>query len=149
MKLIIQLGDSAIPLIKGINGAKKSLDIVIFRFDHGEIERTDECGGPWLRSARTHRGYEPRRLHGQPSERAQAVEHVTARRPEGVVDLRSGGQRSGFGPSPRRARGRRRGRQNDRETEEQEPAKVMHAVKEAVKDAVKDVVERVAIGDKG
>ncbi len=39
MKLIIQPGESVIPLIKGINGAKKSVNVVIFRFDHGEIER--------------------------------------------------------------------------------------------------------------
>jgi phosphatidylserine/phosphatidylglycerophosphate/cardiolipin synthase-like enzyme len=39
VKLIIQPGDSVIPLIKSINRAKKSLEVVIFRFDHGEIER--------------------------------------------------------------------------------------------------------------
>jgi cardiolipin synthase len=39
MKLLIQPGDSAGPLIKGINDAKKTIEIAIFRFDHAEIEK--------------------------------------------------------------------------------------------------------------
>src|SRR5438045_118287 len=39
VKLIIQPGDSLVPLIRGINGAKNSVEIVIFRFDRGEIQR--------------------------------------------------------------------------------------------------------------
>jgi len=39
LKLIIQPGDGVERLIKGIRKAKKSVEIVIFRFDRGEIER--------------------------------------------------------------------------------------------------------------
>jgi phosphatidylserine/phosphatidylglycerophosphate/cardiolipin synthase-like enzyme len=39
MKLLVQPGDSVTPLIKGINGAQKSIEIVIFRFDRPELER--------------------------------------------------------------------------------------------------------------
>ncbi len=39
MKLLVQPGDGATPLIKGIHNAKSSIEIVIFRFDQGEIER--------------------------------------------------------------------------------------------------------------
>ena len=39
MKLIIQPGDGVERLIKGIRKAKKSVEIVIFRFDRPEIER--------------------------------------------------------------------------------------------------------------
>ena len=39
MKLLIQPGDSVGPLIKAIEKAKKSVEIVIFRFDRLEIER--------------------------------------------------------------------------------------------------------------
>ena len=39
MKLLIQPGDGVGRLVKGINKAKKSVEIVIFRFDLGEIER--------------------------------------------------------------------------------------------------------------
>jgi cardiolipin synthase A/B len=38
VKLIVQPGDGVIPLIQGINSAKTSIDIVIFRFDRREIE---------------------------------------------------------------------------------------------------------------
>src|SRR6266581_9273305 len=39
MKLIIQPGDSVERLIKGIRKAKKSVEVMIFRFDRAEIER--------------------------------------------------------------------------------------------------------------
>jgi cardiolipin synthase len=39
MKLLVQPGDSVAPLVKGIDGAKKSVEIVIFRFDRREIEQ--------------------------------------------------------------------------------------------------------------
>jgi cardiolipin synthase A/B len=39
VKLLIQPGDGVERLVKGIDKAKKSVEIVIFRFDRGEIER--------------------------------------------------------------------------------------------------------------
>ncbi len=39
MKIIIQPGDGAERLIKGIRKAKKSVEVMIFRFDRAEIER--------------------------------------------------------------------------------------------------------------
>src|SRR5689334_20400502 len=42
MKLLIQPGDGVAPLVKGIDGAKKSVEIAIFRFDRPEIERALE-----------------------------------------------------------------------------------------------------------
>jgi phosphatidylserine/phosphatidylglycerophosphate/cardiolipin synthase-like enzyme len=42
MKLLIQPGDGITPLIKGIENAKRSVDIVIFRLDRGDIERALE-----------------------------------------------------------------------------------------------------------
>lgn len=39
MKLMLQPGDGPTQIIKGINGAKSSIEIVIFRFDRTEIER--------------------------------------------------------------------------------------------------------------
>src|SRR5215831_1305704 len=39
VKLLVQPADGTMPLVKGINGAKKSIEIVIFRFDQGEIEQ--------------------------------------------------------------------------------------------------------------
>ncbi len=39
MKLLVQPGDSVTPLVKAINSAKTSVDILIFRFDRGEIEK--------------------------------------------------------------------------------------------------------------
>src|SRR6266480_5412815 len=39
MKLLIQPGDGVERLIKGIRKAKKSIEILIFRFDRPEIER--------------------------------------------------------------------------------------------------------------
>ena len=39
MKLLIQPDDGITPSVKGINGAKSSIDIVIFRLDREEIER--------------------------------------------------------------------------------------------------------------
>src|SRR5580704_12150166 len=38
MKLLIQPGDGIAPLVKGINEAKKSIEVLIFRFDRVEIE---------------------------------------------------------------------------------------------------------------
>jgi cardiolipin synthase A/B len=37
--LLVQPGDSVPPLLKAINAAKSSVDILIFRFDRGEVER--------------------------------------------------------------------------------------------------------------
>ena len=42
MKLLIQPEAGADPLIKEIDGAKKSIEIAIFRLDHEEIERALE-----------------------------------------------------------------------------------------------------------
>lgn len=39
MRLLVQPGDGITPLIEGINSAKRSVEIVIFRFDRSEIER--------------------------------------------------------------------------------------------------------------
>ncbi len=39
MKLLVQPGDGIAALVKAINGARKSIEIVIFRFDRREIER--------------------------------------------------------------------------------------------------------------
>jgi cardiolipin synthase len=39
MKLLIQPGDGVAPVVTAINGAKKSVEIVIFRFDQREVER--------------------------------------------------------------------------------------------------------------
>ena len=39
MKLMVQPGDGAMALVKGINSAKSTVEIVIFRFDRSEIER--------------------------------------------------------------------------------------------------------------
>jgi len=39
MKLLVQPGDGIAPLLKGLDGAKKTIDILIFRFDHKEVER--------------------------------------------------------------------------------------------------------------
>ena len=38
MKLLIQPEDGVAPLVTAIKKAKKSIDIVIFRFDRAEIE---------------------------------------------------------------------------------------------------------------
>jgi len=39
MKLLVQPGEGAGPVLKGLDAAKKTIDILIFRFDHKEIER--------------------------------------------------------------------------------------------------------------
>jgi cardiolipin synthase len=39
VRLLIQPEDGVLPVVKGISGAKKSVEIVIFRFDQTEIER--------------------------------------------------------------------------------------------------------------
>ncbi|HLK18908.1 MAG TPA: phospholipase D-like domain-containing protein [Bryobacteraceae bacterium] len=39
MKLYVQPGDGVMPLVQAINKAKKSVEIVIFRFDRGEVEK--------------------------------------------------------------------------------------------------------------
>ncbi len=39
MRLLQQPGDGVAPLVKGINGAKKSIEVIIFRFDRREIEK--------------------------------------------------------------------------------------------------------------
>lgn len=40
MRLLIQPEDGVLPLVKGIAGAKHSIEIVVFRFDQAEIERS-------------------------------------------------------------------------------------------------------------
>ena len=42
MKLIVQPADGTAPLLKAIKRAKKSIEIVIFRFDQTEIEHALE-----------------------------------------------------------------------------------------------------------
>src|SRR5271168_4108737 len=37
MKLLVQPGDGVLPLVQAINNAKKSVEIVIFRFDRSEV----------------------------------------------------------------------------------------------------------------
>ena len=39
MRLLIQPGDGVLPIVKGINSAKRSVEIVIFRFDQREVEK--------------------------------------------------------------------------------------------------------------
>jgi phosphatidylserine/phosphatidylglycerophosphate/cardiolipin synthase-like enzyme len=39
VKLLIQPGDGILPTVKAINRAKSSIEIAIFRFDRGEVER--------------------------------------------------------------------------------------------------------------
>ncbi|MGA2879794.1 MAG: phospholipase D-like domain-containing protein [Bryobacteraceae bacterium] len=39
MKLLVQPGDGVAPLVEAINGAKVRVEIAIFRFDRGEIEK--------------------------------------------------------------------------------------------------------------
>jgi cardiolipin synthase A/B len=39
VKCIVQPGDGATPLLKGINAAKKSIEILIFRFNRREVEK--------------------------------------------------------------------------------------------------------------
>lgn len=39
MKLLVQPGAGVMPLVQAIEGARQSIEIVIFRFDRGEIER--------------------------------------------------------------------------------------------------------------
>ena len=43
MKLIIQPDDGVTPLMKAIRRARKTIDIVIFRFDRLELERALEA----------------------------------------------------------------------------------------------------------
>src|ERR1700716_4005621 len=39
VRTLVQPGDGIMPLVNGINRAKKSVEILIFRFDRPEIER--------------------------------------------------------------------------------------------------------------
>jgi cardiolipin synthase A/B len=39
VKLIIQPDDGAVPIVKAIEKARKTIDIVIFRFDRGDVEK--------------------------------------------------------------------------------------------------------------
>ena len=64
MKLLVQPGDGISDLVKGIEGAKKSIEILIFRFDRAEIELALENAanrGVSVRAliAYTNRGGEP------------------------------------------------------------------------------------------
>ncbi len=43
MKLIIQPNDGLTPLVQAVRGAKKTIDIVIFRFDRAELEKALEA----------------------------------------------------------------------------------------------------------
>ena len=65
MKLIIQPDDGVTPLLRAIRGAKRLIDIVIFRFDRLEVERALEAAvgrGVIVRAliAHTNRGGEKR-----------------------------------------------------------------------------------------
>ena len=42
MKLIIQPDDGLMPLLKAVRRARKTIDIVIFRFDRPELEKALE-----------------------------------------------------------------------------------------------------------
>jgi len=39
VKLYVQPGDGVMPLVEAINNAKKSVEIVVFRFDRSEVEK--------------------------------------------------------------------------------------------------------------
>ena len=39
MRLIIQPDDGVAPLLDLIKGAKETMDLAIFRFDHGDVEK--------------------------------------------------------------------------------------------------------------
>jgi cardiolipin synthase len=39
VKLLVQPGDGVMPLVQAINNARKSVEIAIFRFDRGEVEK--------------------------------------------------------------------------------------------------------------
>ncbi len=43
MKLIIQPDDGVTPLVKAVRRARKTIDIVIFRFDRPELEKALEA----------------------------------------------------------------------------------------------------------
>ena len=43
MKLIIQPDDGVAPLVQAVKRAKKTIDIVIFRFDRPELEKAIEA----------------------------------------------------------------------------------------------------------
>ena len=43
MKLIIQPDDGLTPLVQAVRGAKKTIDVVIFRFDRAELEKALEA----------------------------------------------------------------------------------------------------------
>ncbi len=63
MKLLIQPGAGVMPLVEGIESARESIDIVIFRFDRGEIARALKAAverGVYVRAlvAHTNRGGE-------------------------------------------------------------------------------------------
>ena len=63
MKLLVQPGDGISDLVKGIDRAKKSVEILIFRFDRADIERALENAakrGVWVHAliAYTNRGGE-------------------------------------------------------------------------------------------
>ena len=63
MKLIIQPDDGLTPLVQAVRGAKKTIDIVIFRFDRAELEKALEAAvtrGVTVRAliAHTNRGGE-------------------------------------------------------------------------------------------
>ena len=54
MKLLIQPGDGVVPIIKGINSAKKSVEIAIFRFDRSEIETALSARSNAIRPGEAH-----------------------------------------------------------------------------------------------
>src|ERR1051325_11079052 len=39
IKLLVEPDEGVAPLVKGLDAAKKTIDILIFRFDHKEVER--------------------------------------------------------------------------------------------------------------
>lgn len=65
MKLIVQPESGVVPIVKGIRAAKKSIDVMIFRFDRDEIEKALSAAvqrGVTVRAliAHTNRGGEAR-----------------------------------------------------------------------------------------
>ena len=62
MKLLIQPEDGVAPLVAAIKKAKKSVDIVIFRFDRAELEAAlKDAAERGVVGDRAHRVRQPRR----------------------------------------------------------------------------------------
>ena len=85
MKLIIQPDDGLTPLLQAVKRAKKTIDIVIFRFDRaGAREGACRRRRPRRRRARADRAHQPRRRE----EPAQARDAAARRRRHRGADRR-------------------------------------------------------------